>query len=133
MKQARHNQWQAWASVIVLLLLTGPVHAAQAEHCAQNNEIFTVKHGTSVCINPGSGHKVVHCVVTGLQQNAYLLVTQTGFTADSPYHIPKAAIHINHNQQRIVFGGVATPGSEVVFHYFGPWDPSYQFNLTCGW
>lgn len=119
---------------ITLALLISLVEVAHAE-CAGNGEDFVVKDGVNGCIQVGAGHKVVHCIVNGLQQNAYLLVTHTGFAAHSAFPIPSDPIFINQNQQRLVFMGYGLQkNTKIVFHYAGPWDPmSYQYNLVCTW
>ena len=127
-------------------LVLAAVFAGEAQaQCAGNGQLFPIKEGVSQCIMLGRAygpegtqyepaHRIVHCTVSGLQQSSYLLVSHTDFIADTPYHLPQEAIYITHNEQRIVFTGLAlTPRAEVVFHYFGPWDPSYQFDLTCSW
>jgi hypothetical protein len=127
----QQNMNKKTITLALILLFFAPSVFAR---CAGNGEIFTVKEGISACIEPGVGHKIIHCQVSGLQQNAYLLISHTNFVADSLYHLPKEAIHINDNNQRIVFSGLGiSKDSEIIFHYFGPWDPSYQFDMTCSW
>lgn len=102
--------------------------------CASNGATFHVAEGISGCIVVGLGHKVVHCTTSGLGQNANALVTTTGFNPDSDYPNPSNKIFINSNGQRITFSGVGTnPFAEIDFAYYGPWDPSYSYDLTCTW
>ena len=117
---------------IVLLMLS--FTAPAAARCVADGETFTVKEGISACIEPGKGHKIVHCTVSAFQQSSYLLITHTNFIADSPYHMPKDAIYIDENEKRLVFTGLGIDKTaRLEFHYFGPWDPSYQFDMTCSW
>lgn len=102
--------------------------------CASNGATFHVAEGISGCVNIGTGHKVIHCTTSGLGQNANVLVTTTGFDPDSDYPNPTGKIYINSNGQRITFTGVGTnPLAEIDFAYYGPWDPSYSYDLTCSW
>lgn len=128
-----NKKYLRWINILLLgLIASGSAYA----ECVQvgRGETFLVKEGLSSCLNVSGGHKIVHCVVTGLMQNSYLLVTPTSVEANSLYRVPQTAILIHYNQQRLVFTGFGSRDeAELVFHYFGPWDPSYQFNLTCTW
>lgn len=130
METKKHNIGWLLGIFIAALLFNAHAYA----ECAGDGQLFTVKEGVSACINLGKGHKIVHCTVSGLQQSSYLLVSHTDFIADSPYHLPQEAIYLDTNEQRIVFTGFGVSDrAHVVFHYFGPWDPSRQFDLTCAW
>lgn len=126
----KHNRGWLLGIITAALLFNA---RAQAD-CAGDGQLFTVKEGIEACIMLGKGHKIVHCSISGLQQSSYLLVTHTDFIADSPYHTPQEAIYLDANEQRVVFTGFGvSEKAHVVFHYFGPWDPSYQFDMTCSW
>lgn len=149
-RDGTHTMNKQWMYIFILLLFTGGITSAavasgsatnqlapmanmvEPMQCAKDGAEFQIAQGVSRCVTVGMGHKVVSCVVNRLQQNAYLLVTHTGFIDHPAYPIPMGPIYINQNQQRLVFMGVGTQkNTEMIFHYGGPWDPSYTYYLTC--
>lgn len=123
-----------YAQPIADELIPTPIVPQRQFECVNSGDTFHVTEGVSECIVVGKGHRTVRCVVSGLQQAANLLVTETGFAASSLYTIPTDAIPIIKNGQLMVFAGYgATKNSRIVFEYYGPWEPSYRFDMTCSW
>ncbi len=115
---------------MALLTISG---VASAEDCSGNGATFHVKEGASGCILIDKGNKVVNCIVSGMMQHTNVLITSTGFSSNSNYSIPQSVTLLDHNNQRITFSGVAGLNARIDFQYYGPWDPSYYFDLTCSW
>lgn len=122
-----------FANLLIFGLLFIVAQTVSAD-CARDEETMVVTGDTSPCVNVGYGHKIVQCVTTGVMQSARMLVTSTDFEVDSLYPIPKHAITVHSNYQRFIFGGFGmNKEAKLVFQYYGPWQPSYKFNVTCTW